>query len=80
MPAIIQWDRLRPGRGQHGHPRFRSVPTDAFPAKAGPTKNTQFSSGTGSSREEASMDTLDFAVGRKTLSRLKPVLQWPEQR
>jgi len=32
-----------------------------------------FFSGTGFSREEADMDTLDFAVLHPTLSRLKPV-------
>jgi len=62
MHAISQWDRLQPGRGQRVHPRFCGVTSDAFPAKAGPTKCTQSVSGTGFSREEASAGTLQSAV------------------
>jgi len=98
------WDRLQPGRGQHRRPGFLSVPTDAFPAKAGPTKSPRCASqphtthgrasqnhacmgrvsetrsrgrratcGTGFSREDASMSTLNFAAYHPTHSRLKPV-------
>ena len=36
--------------------------TGAFPAKAGPTRCMRSISGTGLSREEASMRTLKFAI------------------
>ena len=63
------------GRGQWQHPQFRSGPTDAFPAEAGPTGCTRCLCGTGFSREEASGSTLNFAVCLPTPSRLKPVLR-----
>jgi hypothetical protein len=35
----IAWqDRLQPGRGPCGHPRFCGVDADTFPAKGGPAK------------------------------------------
>jgi len=68
-------------------PSFQGATTDAFPAKAGPTKTARAFSGTGPalqmctisrrtgfSREEACAYTLSAAVWRLTLSRLKPVL------
>ena len=39
LHAVIQWDRLQPGRGRFDQPQFRGVTADAFPAKAGPTKS-----------------------------------------
>ncbi len=68
----IAWqDRLQPGRGPCGHPRFCGVTAGAFPAKAGPTEfafsqflwmRTMLFSGTGFSREEARVGTLHSAV------------------
>ena len=68
--AVVQWDRLQPGRGQPVHPRFSGVAPSAFPAKAGPTIRARWFSGTGFSREEAIGYTLDSAVWHLPLSRL----------
>jgi hypothetical protein len=76
-----EWDRLQPGRGQFGRHQVCSVPPDAFPAKAGPTVRAKINptgcmrclSGTGFSREEASLAAIKFAVCLPTPSRLKPV-------
>ena len=83
LHAVIQRDRLQPGRGRFDQPQFRGVTADAFPAKAGPTKALQSQSmhavplaacgqsGTGFSREAAGVNTLNLAVWHPALSRLK---------
>ena len=48
---------------------------DVFPAKASPTVDMHFHSGTGFSREEASLHTLNPAARHPTSSRLKPFLR-----
>jgi hypothetical protein len=57
------------GKGRFEHHKICGVNADAFPAKAGPTNSergvsgvTRFVSGTGFSREEAGLNTLNFAV------------------
>ena len=47
---------------QHVRPWFCAVTSDAFPAKAGPALETRCVSGTGFSREEAGVSTLNFSV------------------
>jgi len=73
--AVFPWDRLQPGRGQPVHHRFSGVAPSAFPAKTGPTVRTRCFSGTGISREEASLYILDSPAWHLAHSRLKPVPQ-----
>ena len=58
------------------HHQFCGVASDAFPAEAGPTMDMRCLCGTGFSREDVGLSTINSAVWRLALSRLKPVLQW----
>ncbi|MGE6388581.1 hypothetical protein ACQKEN_23345 [Pseudomonas sp. NPDC078416] len=67
----FQWDRLQPGKGLHEYHQSRGAMPGGFPAKAGPTQiafsqsqrmHAMLFSGTGFSREEAWVSTINLAA------------------